>query len=95
MTPRPVNRPSANPVAVGKKVLAGLAKGRHLAIQRARDRGRHNLALILALAGVDSASGKPLRGRAGRIHRKLNGALTERSVQRILDRLSSMSDSLK
>lgn len=80
---------------VGDKVLAALENGRHRAIVRAREMGAANALQVMALAVTDAQSGRSPRGRAGRIARKLGGLLTERSVKRILDRLSSVSDSIR
>lgn len=79
--------------ALGQKVLVGLTKGRQLAIQRSRKVGADNAYKVVILANLDMNAGSPQRGRAGRIARNLGGLLTERSVKRILDRLSSVSDS--
>lgn len=71
------------------RVLEGLARGRQQAIQRAKTIGAENALLVLHLANLDAAAGRPLRGRAGRISRALAGRLSERSVLRIIsDRLS-------
>lgn len=79
---------------IGLAVLAGLAKGRQRAIQQAKARAAHHLAVILPLALADRAKGRPERGRAGRIARQLGGALSERHVKRILDTLSCPSESV-
>lgn len=84
---------TSHAAVVGQTVLINLDLGRQIAIQRAKDRASRNIALILPLANEDIAGGWPLRGRAGRICRKLKGTVTERSVKRILDRLFSLSDS--
>ena len=78
---------------VGQKVLDGLDKGRQRAITQAKERAAFHVAKVVIHANVDVAAGKPERGRAGRISRKLSGILSERQVKRILDRLSCMSDS--
>lgn len=77
---------------VGERVLLGLAKGRARAIAQAKARGAARLAMIVVLANEDLQRGRPSRGRASRIARKLHGLLSERHVKRILDRLSSVSD---
>ena len=73
-------------------VLAGLAKGRQRAIARAKARAAETQLLVIIAANADRDAGRPLRGRAGRIRRKLHDAISERHVKRILDRLSSVSD---
>ena len=78
---------------VGQKVLAGLSKGRQRAIAQAKERAAFHVAHVAIHANADVAAGKPERGRAGRIARRLGGTLSERHVKRILDGLSSMSDS--
>lgn len=84
---------SLKAAVVGRKVLAGLDKGRHRAIAQAKERAAFHVAKVVIHSNADFASGKPERGRAGRIARKLGGMLSERQVKRILDRLSSVSDS--
>lgn len=78
---------------VGLKVLDGLAKGRQQAIAQAKERAAFHVAKVVIHTNADVAAGKPERGRAGRISRKLGGILSERQVKRILDTLSCMSDS--
>lgn len=78
---------------IGRKVLEGLDKGRQRAIAQSKERAAFHVAKVVIHSNADFASGKPERGRAGRIARKLGGMLSERQVKRILDRLSSVSDS--
>jgi hypothetical protein len=77
---------------VGRKVLAGLDRGRAIAIAQAKARSAQRVGLIVVLVNTDTQQGRPDRGRAGRIARKLGGLISERHVKRILDRLSRMSD---
>ena len=79
---------------VGAKVLDGLAKGRQRAIAQAQERGARLQMLVIIAANADRNAGKPARGLAGRIARKLCGMISERHCKRILDSLSSMSESL-
>ncbi len=72
----------------GRRVLAGLAKGRDIAIARQRSRGQQTRALVYDLAMADK---RGPRGLAKRIALTLR--LSERHVKRILDTLSSVSDS--
>ena len=78
---------------IGRRVLAGLARGRQRAITQAQARSAQWTVQITYLALADRDVGRAARGRACRIRRKLGGALSERQVKRILDRLSSVSDS--
>ncbi len=87
---------------VGRRVLANLNEGRAEAIRKAQERARALVATVQALAHAELLSGKPMRGMAGRIARKLSGAwkkkkktnvASERHVKRILDTLFSVSDS--
>lgn len=59
------------PADLGRRVLAGLAKGRQRAIELARERARRNERLVLEALNHDILAGHPERGRAGRIHRRL------------------------
>lgn len=76
------------------RVLEGLAKGRQLAIEQAKARAAENALLVLKAAIKDVDAGEPARGRAKRIaldlppDRSGKERLTERSVKRILDKLS-------
>lgn len=72
----------------------GLERGRAKAIERARKRGLQSQRLIIDLAAVDVRAGKPERGRAGRIARKLDRLLSESQIRKILRTLSSAPDSL-
>lgn len=89
--------PSASQQAalLGRKVLAGLAKGRQRAIEMNQARAKARASVILTLAAADVVAGRPTRGRAGRLSRQLKRAgtgLSERHVKRLLDRLFKMSD---
>jgi len=53
--------------------------------------------VVLGLAAADADAGRPARGRAGRIARKINrgeGSVSEAHVRKILRALSSARDSL-
>ena len=78
---------------IGRKVLAGLDRGRTLAIQQAKARAAGKRLMVVIAANADRAAGKPERGLAGRISRKLHGAISERHVKRILATLFCLSDS--
>ena len=77
----------------GQKVLDGLAKGRQQAIEQARERVARKQMMIVILVNQDRDSGKPARGMAGRISRKLHGQISERLVRKYLARLSGGADS--
>ena len=70
-----------------------LDAGRAEAIRKAKNRGAESGAMVLEHALADMRAGKAARGRAGRIAVALKGALSVRQVKRILDTLSSASDS--
>lgn len=70
------------------RAIEGLELGRRKAIEQAKLRAAKNAALVMNLAMIDLDAGRPVRGRAGRIARKLEGLLTERSVKRILVKFS-------
>lgn len=78
---------------VGQRVLEAFSRGRQKAIEQARERSARRAALILDLAKIDAATGRPMRGLAGRIARKLGGTLSESQVRKILRRLFSVRDS--
>ena len=84
-----------DPAAIGRKVLAGLAKGRaRLAFinqQRKAESDRQKV-LIAYLSLADQQAGRPAHGRAGRISRKLQGKISERLVRKYLALLSSGAD---
>jgi hypothetical protein len=77
---------------VGRRVLLCLDAGRNKAIAKAKRRAAGHAALIIDLAAIDARAGRPERGRAGRIARKLRGMLSESQVHRILRALSSVRD---
>lgn len=93
--PRLTRTQSIQAALVGRKVLAGLEKGRARAIAAAKAQAELNQALILPLLVADIEAGRPMRGRAGRLARRLGGRLAERTVRRFLARLSSVSDSIR
>lgn len=75
------------------RALEGLDNGRRLAIKLAKERAADNAKLVMDAALKDLDAGEPARGRAKRIALDLppdrsGKRLTERSVKRILDRLS-------
>jgi hypothetical protein len=87
---------SADPATVGEIVLANLARGRERAIEQARERGANTERAIRRELDIDILNHGDARGRAGRITRRLARyglRLSERHVKRILDVLSSASDS--
>ncbi len=84
-------------LSTGRKVLEGLNHGRQIAIAQAQARSRERAETILNLAAADVLAGKPSRGRAGRISRKMGGEISESQIRRHLKiisrRLSSVQDS--
>jgi|CXWL01.1.fsa_nt_gi hypothetical protein len=76
----------------GERVLAGLDKGRSKAIAKAQEKLARRLMMVVVLVNADRESGKPARGMAGRISRKLRGQIKERQVAKYLARLSSGAD---
>lgn len=84
-------------VLTAARNVAALAVGRAQAHQSAAARVEKFAAEITVLAHSDAMSGRPARGRAGRIARKMPGKLSEKQIQRYLkkfsDKLSSVSNS--
>jgi hypothetical protein len=76
--------PLAQAAQVGRRVLAGLARGRQRAIRQSKERSARHVATILILVNEDRRRGRPDRGRAGRIARRMGGVLTERRIRQIL-----------
>lgn len=94
LTPATKRSRIPDPAAVGRKVLAGLAKGRaRLATinQKRKDQSAQWVVQIAYLALADREAGRPTRGRAGRLSRKLQGKISERSMRKYLARLSSVA----
>ncbi len=83
----------------GKKVLAGFAKGRAIAIKQAKIQGEASTRMVQDLLAADLHAGRPERGRATRIARLLRGRLSYSQVTRILHvvecAILDVSDSLK
>lgn len=78
--------------AIARKVLAGLARGRQVARERQRATAAVHRQQVFDLAQAAMAAGRPSRGLAGSISRKLG--LSERHCKRIIDGLFGMSDSM-
>jgi hypothetical protein len=85
---------SADPAAVGARVLAGAAKGRarRLAEQQARAAERREL--VLRADRLDRAAEHPDRGRPGRIARRLCRDGVEITERRVLQILSETQDGI-
>lgn len=78
---------TTDPAAVGTRVLAALARGRDRQLERRRQRAADLREFVLRAARLDRASGRPERGRAGRVARCLarNGiAVSEKWVGEII-----------
>ena len=86
---------SAQALRVGQKVLEGGMRGLAIANQQNRARAAEKQLLVIIAANADRAAGKPERGMAGRISRRLHGAISERQVKRYLDKHSMVSKSSK
>lgn len=87
---------STDPATVGARVLAGLEAGRQAAIAKAQARAAVTAREVRRALDVDVLEGRPERGRAGRIARRLHRdglRISERGVRKILERLSSGSGS--
>lgn len=84
-----------NAAIVGRRVLAGLNKGRRIGIEVRQTRSRERASLIFTLAAADIAGGKSMRGRSGRIARKMGGLLSESQVRRLLRAFSYMQNSIR
>ena len=87
--PMTVHRSQAE--RVGRRVLAGLDKGRQIAIKQNQARSAAHSATIFYLARIDEVAGRPHRGRPGRISRKLGGLLSESQVRRLLQSKKKIS----
>lgn len=88
---------TTDPAELGARILAGLERGRRVALEMQKRRAEELAELVLRAERLDRAAGRPDRGRAGRIVRRLHREgveVSERHARRILDRLSGMSDSL-
>lgn len=87
-----------DPAELGELVLAGLAKGRARAIEVQRQHGATTARAVRRALDVDVLEGRPPRGRAGRIGRRLRRdgiSVSERQVARILAALISVSDTTR
>lgn len=73
-----------DPAEVGRCVLATLAAGRALELERRRSRAAEIHNLVLRAERLDRAAGRPPRGQAGRIARRLQLEGVEVSERRVL-----------
>lgn len=80
-------RQSAQAARVGRLVLAGLQKAQRIARELHWERMQQQRVQILYLLAEDRQKGRPARGVAGRISRKLGGTLSERHVRRYLAKI--------
>ena len=87
-------RARTSDAALGVAVRRALDAGRAKRIANAKRRGAASAALVLDAAMLDVHAGRPERGRAGRIARKLKGDLSESRVRKILRAFSNGSDSV-
>lgn len=74
---------------VGRRVLAGLAKGRERAIAAKQRQSRLLLNDLLVLLDLDIRAGRDLRTRAGRLARKLG--VTPTHVRRLIKKANTLS----
>lgn len=79
-----LRRRSADPEKVGRAVLEALAKGRKRGRAIRAERAKALSDLIVAEARRDRDAGRPARGRAGRLHRRLRAIASERHIRRVL-----------
>ena len=79
-------------VAALNRMRTALDAGRAKAIAAKRRKGAAARATVLELADADRRAGRSERGRAGRVARRLGGALSESRVRKILRALSSERD---
>ena len=85
-----------NAAQVGAAILQGFAKGRARANAATKEQAALNASVVAIHINADRQAGKPVRGRAGRISRKLRGVLSERLVRKIIAALQmSGADSLE
>ncbi|MBS0153253.1 MAG: hypothetical protein JSS38_01535 [Nitrospira sp.] len=88
--------PALHAAMIGRKVLAGLEKGRIQLQEINRERRAQGdlwRRVIAEYVLLDEQAGRSRRGRAGRIARKLNQRISERMVRKYLEQLTSGSDS--
>jgi hypothetical protein len=69
-----------------QRQLEGFEEGRRRANAVRQERGQSTARIVLTLAHQDEVAGRPERGRAVRISRKLNGTLSPQHIRRILSR---------
>lgn len=92
-----IKNPGPSAASLGAKVLAGLAKGRARLLVLNHERralAAVRRRVVSEYAAMDAQDGRPQRGRAGRIARKLNQKISERQVRKYLAQLISEADSL-
>ncbi len=77
----------AQPASVARRVLAGLAKGRAKAIEQRQERAAAVTVRVIELLNEYRADGRPLRGLAGLISRRMGGTPCEAHVRKIISRL--------
>lgn len=82
-----------DPADIGRRVLAAFEKGRAQAIAQSKARAAPVEREVRRQLDLDILAGHPLRGRAGRIARSLRGAVSRRTVARILATFYSVTNS--
>lgn len=84
-------RDTPDPADIGRRVLAAFEKGRAQAIAQSKARAAPVEREVRRQLDLDILAGHTPRGRAGRIARELRGAVSRRTVARILARLYSVA----
>jgi hypothetical protein len=73
---------------LGKRVKAGLDKGRAIRLAEQKAQAEKNMAMVFRLLKLEQEQGRPRRGMAGRIARAMGHTLTDRRIRQIISELS-------
>ena len=73
-------------VEVYRKTQAALARGRDRINAERKKQGEHSRAQVYYFMRLDQDAGKPSRGQARRIRRRMDGALSESQIRKIISR---------
>jgi hypothetical protein len=79
--------------AVGRRVIEAFDRGRAIAIEQKQRRAAVVRDMVAREAELDARAGRPPRGRARRIARRLSAVASERSVYRQFAALFSAANS--
>lgn len=79
-------KPLSRAEVLGLKMLAVFERGRNMVNEARKARSAQRAAAIILLYNEDVARGKPARGRAGRIARRMTERISESQVRKIIAR---------